>query len=512
MKLLPSMLKSNLRLTHFVLLMSFLNFVFFHLPFFTYVFEHVDYKSLNGIVLIVSLVILMLVLNAFVFYLIFSLSRYLGKFLLVLFFMINAVAVYFVNTYSVIIDESMIGNVLNTNFEESSSFFSFKLILYLVFLGIIPSIYIIKVNIINVALKKFLTLSSLTLLFIIVLVFANASNWLWIDKNSKQLGGLAMPWSYSVNTSLFYIHKYKKNQKEILLPNAVIKDNQKSVVVLVIGESARSQNFSLYGYKKNTNPLLSKTKNLFHFNANSCATYTTAGVKCILEHTNSDDLYEILPNYLYRNNVEVVWRTTNWGEPPVHIEKYQNRDILKKDCKGEECNYDEVLLRGLKEQILSSKKDKILIVLHTSTSHGPTYSKKYPPAFETFKPVCNSVELGKCSQEELFNAYDNTIVYTDYILSKVIDDLKELKEYKSAMIFVSDHGESLGEKNLYMHGVPISFAPKEQYEIPFIVWVSDNSRQLKANKTVSQNHVFHSVLNFLNIQSPVYNEQMNIFK
>ena len=126
MKLPPFMLKNNLRLTHFVLLMSFLNFVFFHLPFYTYVFNHVDYKSLNGIVLIFSLIILMLVLNAFVFYLIFSLSRYVGKFLLVLFFMINAVAVYFVNTYSVIIDESMIGNVLNTNFEESSSFFSFQ--------------------------------------------------------------------------------------------------------------------------------------------------------------------------------------------------------------------------------------------------------------------------------------------------------------------------------------------------------------------------------------------------
>lgn len=506
------MLKSNLKLTHFVLLMSFLNFVFFHLPFYTYVFKHVDYKSLNGVILIFSLVILMLILNAFVFYLIFSLSRSLGKFLLLLFFMINAVAVYFVNTYSVIIDETMIGNVFNTNYEESSSFFSVKLIIYVVFLGILPSIYIIKANIINVTLKKFLTLSSLTLLFIAVLVFANASNWLWIDKNSKQLGGLAMPWSYSVNTSLFYIHKYKKNEKEILLPNAVIKDNQKSVVILVIGESARSQNFSLYGYKKNTNPMLSRIPNLFHFNANSCATYTTAGVKCILEHKNSDDLYEILPNYLYRNNVEVVWRTTNWGEPPIHIEKYQNRDVLKKDCKGEVCNYDEVLLTGLKEQILASNKNKILIVLHTSTSHGPTYSKKYPPSFETFKPVCNSVELGKCSQEELLNAYDNTIVYTDYILSKVIEDLKELKEYKSSMIFVSDHGESLGEKNLYMHGVPISFAPKEQYEIPFIVWVSDNSKQLKDIKTVSQNHVFHSVLNFLNIQSPVYDEQMNIFK
>ncbi|MBF4516123.1 phosphoethanolamine--lipid A transferase EptA [Flavobacterium sp. ANB] len=506
------MFKNNLRITHFVLLMSVLNFLFFHLPFYTYVFNNVDYKSWNGIILILSLIILMLVLNAFVFYLIFFLSRYVGKFLLVLFFLINSIAVYFVNTYSVIIDESMIGNVFNTNYEESSSFFSIKLIIYIILLGIIPSVYIIKVKIINTTLKKFLTISSLTLLFIIVLVFANASNWLWIDKNSKQLGGLAMPWSYSVNTSLFYIHKYKKNEKEILLPNAVIKDNQKSVVVLVIGESARSQNFSLYGYSKNTNPLLSKTQNLFHFNATSCATYTTAGVKCILEHTNSDDLYEILPNYLYRNNVEVIWRTTNWGEPPVHIKNYQKRDVLMPDCKGEGCNYDEILLTGLKEQILASKKNKILIVLHTSTSHGPTYSKKYPPRFETFKPVCNSVELGKCSQEELLNAYDNTIVYTDYILHNVIEDLKQLKEYKSTMIFVSDHGESLGEKNLYMHGVPISFAPKEQYEIPFIVWVSDNSKQLKDNKTLSQNHVFHSVLNFLNIQSPVYNEQMNIFK
>lgn len=506
------MLKNNLRITHFVVLMSFFNFLFFHLPFYTYVFNNVDYKSLNGIILIISLVILMLVLNAFVFFLIFSLSRYVGKFLLVLFFMINSIAIYFINTYSVIIDESMIGNIFNTNYEESSSFFSIKLIIYIIFLGVIPSVYIIKVKIINATLKKVLTISSLTLLFIVVLIFVNASNWLWIDKNSKQLGGLAMPWSYSVNTSLFYIHKYKKNEKEILLPNAVIKDNQKSVVVLVIGESARSQNFSLYGYGKNTNPLLSKTKNLFHFNATSCATYTTAGVKCILEPTNSDDLYEILPNYLYRNNVEVIWRTTNWGEPPVHIEKYQNRDVLQQDCKGKGCNYDEVLLTGLKEQILASKKNKILIVLHTSTSHGPTYSKKYPPQFETFKPVCNSVELGKCSQTELLNAYDNTIVYTDYILSSVIDDLKQLKEFRSTMIFVSDHGESLGEKNLYMHGVPISFAPKEQYEIPFIVWVSDNSKQLKPNKTLSQNHVFHSVLNFLNIQSPVYNEEMNIFK
>lgn len=507
------MLKNNFKITHFVVIMSSLLFILFHYPFFKFVFNNVDYKSFTGVSIIVSLVIAMLVANAFALFLIFFFSRLVGKILLVLFFIINAVAVYFINTYSVIIDESMIGNVLNTNYSESSSFFSIKLVLYVVLLGILPSIFIIKAKIITVTVKKFLVSISLTLLFLLTLAFANASNWLWIDKNSKTLGGLAMPWSYAVNIPLFYIHQFKKNEKEILLPDATIKDNQKSVVILVIGESARSENFSLYGYPKNTNPLLSKTPNVSHFNATSDATYTTAGVKSIVEHENTDELYEILPNYLYRNNVDVIWRTTNWGEPPVHIKNYQNREALMPNCKGDDCDYDGILLSGLKEQILASKKNKILIVLHTSTSHGPTYSKKYPAQFEIFKPVCNSVELGNCSHTELVNAYDNTIVYTDYLLANVIKDLKQLQEYKSAMIFVSDHGESLGENNLYMHGLPRSIAPKQQYEIPFIVWTSDNSaRQMKPNKILTQNYVFHSVLNFLNIQSPIYKEQMNIFK
>ncbi|MFL1580356.1 phosphoethanolamine--lipid A transferase EptA [Riemerella anatipestifer] len=507
------MLKSSLKVTHFALLMSVLHLLLFHIPFYTYVVNNIDYTSFNGVLLIASLVVVMVVANFFAFYLFLYLSRFVGKFLLVLFFLINAVSVYFITTYGVIIDESMISNVFNTNYEESSSFFSIKLVLYLVLLGILPSIYIVRTKIIQSTFKQFAKTMALALLFMVVMAFVNASNWLWVDKNSKQLGGLAMPWSYSVNTALYHIHKYKKNEKEILLPDAKIKDNEKSVVVLVIGESARSQNFSLYGYNKNTNPLLSKTSNVFHFKANSCATYTTAGVKCILEHTNTDDLYEILPNYLYRNDVEVIWRTTNWGEPPLHIANYQNKEALMKDCNKPECDYDEVLVNGLKEQILASKKNKVLVVLHTSTSHGPTYSQKYPSKFEVFKPVCNSVELGKCSQTELVNAYDNTIVYTDYILHNVIENLKELKDYKSTMLFVSDHGESLGEKNLYMHGVPLSIAPKEQYEIPFIVWLSDNSnKKLKPNEVLSQNHVFHSVLNFLGIESPIYTEEMNIFE
>ena len=506
------MLKNNFKITKFASIVGLLHLVLFHYPFFKYVVNNIDSTSFGGILLIASLVILVPLLNAWIFLLLINSSRRIAKIVLILFFIINAISVYFINTYGIIIDESMIGNVLNTNYSESSSFFSLKLVGYILFLCLVPSVFIAKAEIIKLPIKNILKLSLFALLAIAILVGINAKNLLWIDNNSKQIGGLAMPWSYVVNTSLFYKHKSNANEKEILLPNATIKDNQKTVVVLVIGESARRANFSLYGYSKNTNPLLSKKRNLFHFNATSCATYTTAGVKCILEHTNTDELYEILPNYLERNNVEVVWRTTNWGEPPLHIKNYQKREFLLKNYAEQNGSFDEILISDLKKQIMSSTKNKILIVLHTATSHGPKYSTRYPRSFEKFSPVCNSVEPGKCSQQELVNAYDNTIVYTDYLLSSIINRLQELPEFKSTMMFVSDHGESLGEKNLYMHGLPMSFAPKEQYEIPFIVWTSNNSVKTKPTEILSQNHVFHSVLNFLAIDSPIYNESLNIFK
>lgn len=502
----------NIKTSYFALLSSIAILLLFHYPFFAFVISNVEHKTFNGILLITSLLTLMLVVNFFTIYLILAISKKIGKALLVLFFCINAIAIYFINTYSIIIDEAMISNILNTKYEESNSFFSFNLLLYLTFFGIIPSVLIIKTRIVKETLPRTLITLASGLIFMFFLVMINANSILWIDNNSKKLGGLAMPWSYVVNTPLFYIHQAQKNKKEILLPNAIIRDNEKSVVVLVIGESARRQNFSLYGYSKNTNPLLSKIDNVHAFNANSSATYTTAGVKSILEHKQQNELFETLPNYLYRNNVDVIWKTTNWGEPPVHIDKYFNKEMLRKNSTEKNLNYDEVLLTDLKNNILSSKKNKILIVLHTSTSHGPTYNTKYPIEFERFSPVCKSVELANCSQEELINAYDNTIVYTDFILYRIIEELKGLTDYKSSMLYISDHGESLGEKNLYMHGLPMSIAPKEQYEIPFIVWVSADSKLLKQNKLLSQHHVFHSVLNFLNIDSLIYDEQMNIFE
>ena len=149
--------------------------------------------------------------------------------------------------------------------------------------------------------------------------------------------------------------------------------------------------------------------------------------------------------------------------------------------------------------------------MHTNTSHGPTYFKKYPSEFEVFKPVCTTVEMSNSNREELINAYDNTILYTDYLIHKVIEKMRAMKDVRSCVLYVSDHGESLGENNLYMHGVPMMMAPAEQIEIPFIVWTSDSTLKVKDMEEVGQYHVFHSVLHFLGIESPIFDEGKNVF-
>jgi lipid A ethanolaminephosphotransferase len=327
------------------------------------------------------------------------------------------------------------------------------------------------------------------------------------------------------NTFRVISSQHDEQAEEILLPDGKITDHEKAVVVLVIGESARKANFQLYGYQRDTNPLLSKQNGLHVYEATSCATYTTAGTKAILEPKNTDDLYELLPNYAFRTGVDVSWRTSNWGEPPIHIDEYlTDTELAAAAPDVSEPLYDAILFRGLRERIESSPKDKVLVILHTSTSHGPKYADKYPKEFEVFKPVANSVEEGEKNIGMLVNAYDNTIRYTDYLLDSLINTLREMTDWKSAMIFISDHGESLGEKGIFMHGLPMRLAPKVQYEIPFLVWTSDGFRRYKPASNqqapavgelppvLDQHYIFHSVLNLLSIQSPAYDKDLSLFE
>ncbi|MBQ5451870.1 MAG: sulfatase-like hydrolase/transferase [Bacteroidales bacterium] len=517
-------LRKPASLFRFSLVVSIATLLLYNIPFFNYV-AHNTNESLGGqIFLQASLVVLMTALNFTATYLLFFLTRIVGRILLAICSVINATAVYFIWTYSVIIDATTIENVFNTRYSEASGFINWSLLLFVLAFGVLPALYCVLRPVIVGTAKKMGVYCGCALGILLIIILANIKQTLWISQHDTELGALVQPWSYTVNTCRVISMHHDKQVEEIKLPDGKITDDEKAVVVLVIGESARKANFQLYGYERKTNPLLSKQESLRVYQANSCATYTTAGVKAILEPKDCGDLYEILPNYAFRTGVDVVWRTSNWGEPPVHIDEYLTDKDLAGIYPDEDKAFDGILIKGIRERIDSSKSNKVLIILHTSTSHGPKYSDKYPKEFEVFTPVANNVEEGQENLDLLVNAYDNTVLYTDFLLDSLINTLGAMTDWKSAMIYISDHGESLGENKMFMHGVPLKLAPKVQYEIPFFVWTSDNFREYKnvSNEeeapegelpaVLEQHYIFHSVLNLLSIQSPAYNKDYDIFK
>ena len=500
--------KRPLSVVWFSAVVSLFTLIAYHKPLFGYVADNVEG---SGAVIIISFALLIIVFNFMFTMLFMRLLRMVGRIIIALLFVANGAALYFVNTYEVLLTRDVMGNLFNTRVSEASGFVSVDMFLYLILLGIVPAIYVLCRKVEYGTWLNLAKSVGASLLGIILLAVVNINNVLWIDRNATKIGALILPWSYIANSARHF-HKQKMlNREEIRLPDAEFTSEEPQLMVLVIGESARSENFSLYGYNRETNPLL-KRDSVTTYKARASATSTTQAVKAILDHKRVKELYEILPNYMYRNGVDVVWRTANWGEPPLHIEKYRNVARLRELHPDADGRYDGILVEDLCAEIEASTSNKLLIVIHTSTSHGPTYNKKYPAEFEQFIPVCNTVEMAKADRAELINAYDNTILYTDYLLHSVINILRGVKDRTCSMLYISDHGESLGEGGVYMHGmVAASMAPKEQIEIPFIVW-NGSSRKLKDIEEAGHYHVFHSVMDFLDMRSDFYNEEFSIFE
>jgi lipid A ethanolaminephosphotransferase len=228
---------------------------------------------------------------------------------------------------------------------------------------------------------------------------------------------------------------------------------------------------------------------------------------------------EALPSYLQRHGIDTIWVSSNWGEPPLKVQTYLRSSELRGSCKGDHCNFDEVLLTGLAQRIAGSSSDKVFVVLHQTGSHGPDYSDHYPPEMEKFTPVCRSVQLQECTPETLTNAYDNTILYEDHVLAEIIQMLRAIPGTATLMMYASDHGESLGEYGLYMHGTPYSMAPDVQKDIPYIVWMSETFKQHKAlsadaalgRAQHAHQTIFHSVMGAFDMRSEIYNPQLDIF-
>ena len=308
---------------------------------------------------------------------------------------------------------------------------------------------------------------------------------------------------------------------------------RRTVTILVVGETARSMNFSLNGYARQTNPLLSKQAGLINFrNVSSCGTATAVSVPCVFSNLGRDaysadkaNSQEGLLDVLKHAGFDVLWRDNNSGcKGACDRVAYEDVSVPKAGdpfCGTEEC-YDERLLEGLREKIRTAARD-LVIVLHQKGSHGPEYFKRYPAGFGKFGPVCRTNELEDCSRESIVAAYDNSILYTDLVLSKTIDLLRAAAAedgVDTAMLYFSDHGESLGEHNMYLHGAPYIISPAEQRSVPMMMWLSEGFHDrfhidngclaARTTQEFSHDNVFHTVLGMLNVSTAVYNPKLDV--
>lgn len=443
-------------------------------------------------------------------------------------------AAYYMDQYGVIIDTVMIDNILQTNLQEFAGLISASLVLRTLLLGVLPAWLVLKykpaLQDIRTELKSKAALLLLLLVSLVVVIAPFTAGYASFIREHKMTRSYANPvyFTYSI---IQYVNQHIKSEEVVTLKKVatdaveVGSRKKKELIILVVGETARADRFSLNGYARETNPALKKQEVVSLTHVSSCGTSTGESVPCMFSMMKRHNFdrekalhIENALDVLFEHGVQVLWRDNNSDSKGVAVRmQYENfkspalNPICDKECR------DIGMLSGLDQYITSRKNRDMLIVLHQMGNHGPEYYRRYPKEFERFKPVCMTGELKDCTKEEIDNAYDNAILYTDYFLSQVIDFLKKYDgQYETAMLYVSDHGESLGEHGIYLHAAPYLLAPKEQTHIPAIVWMGKhfdfNLDQLKPYRDYSFSHddLFCTLLVGFEIESKICEGRKNV--
>ncbi len=492
-------------------------------------FENIAFVLSLGVILFAFTVLLFTLLS----------SKYTTKPFLITAVIVSSFTNYFMSTYNVVIDDSMIRNAVQTDMHESMDLFTIKQLAYLLILGILPALLIYKTKIEYGTLKSEMILKAkailLSVLLIVIVLFSFNKFYTSFFREHKPLRYYTNPayWIYSIGN---YIGKTLNSEPVDLCKVGedckIIEDENepKELIILVVGEAARADRFSLNGYEKETNPLLAKEDIINFSNMHSCGTSTADSVPCMFSlfgranysYKKGVKTENILDVLMHNDHLEILWRDNNSDSKGVALrvpyEDYKspaNNTICDEECR------DEGMLVGLDKYIEAHKNKDILIVLHQMGNHGPAYYKRYPKEFEKFTPICKTNQLEKCTQEEIGNAYDNAILYTDYFLSKVVNFLKPYsKSHETAMIYMSDHGESLGENGLYLHGMPYFMAPETQTHIGAMMWFGDemkkdiNTTKLKSysDKEFSHDNLFNTIIGLFEVETKIYDKNMDILK
>ena len=502
------------------------------------------YQGFKAYAFIAATVLVILALYNLVFQII--QWRPIAKCVAAILILVGGMSAYFVNSLGVAITPDQIQNMMQTDGNEVRDLLSWHLVIWVGMMVVLPLVILFKVKIRHdsfktVLLHKLLG-SAISVVMIASLLFVFFVDYASIFREHRDLKGMISPQN-AISSTLSY---YKKNRPQQYLPlvkygedaHLVEQVGQKKLpklMVLVVGETARAESFSLNGYAKKTNPELEKLNVINFSQVSSCGTATAVSVPCMFSGMTRENYdaqlakhREGLLDLAQRAGYKVTWIDNNSGCKGVcdRVEQFKIPEpIQKKWCSADGECADEILVDSFKAYIASiatDDKTPRLIVLHQMGSHGPAYYKRSQVGFQPFKPMCETNAIQGCSPEQLKNSYDNSIVYTDHILSQLIGVLKQNQSFETGFWYLSDHGESTGEHGLYLHGSPYAIAPSQQTHVPMLMWFSEtwkkqNPQQMtclaqQKSQELSQDHLFPSLLSLLEVKSEVIDSKNNMLE
>jgi lipid A ethanolaminephosphotransferase len=459
------------------------------------------------------------------------------------FFFSAASGAYFMLSYGIVIDAGMIANVIQTDTKEALDLLNWRMLVSLGLMGILPTYVFWRAPVQKLGLAKQAFSNGLTLLvalgILLACVMATFQDFSSVMRNHTQLRYLINPLNsfYAIGS---VAAKPFQLSNSVLLPigqDAHLQppkpQDKPPLLILVLGETARMSNFGLNGYARPTTPKLAQENVLSLQGVMSCGTSTATSVPCMFSHLGKEafearkENFESLIDVLQRAGLAVLWIDNQSGCKSVceRVPQILTRKLKVPGlCADGEC-HDEIMLQQLSERVQALAPERrakgVVVVMHQMGSHGPAYYKRVPQAFKKFQPECTSNALQECSREQVINSFDNTILYTDHFLASTIAWLKkEESKSASAMLYVSDHGESLGENNLYLHGLPYRIAPDVQKSVPWITWWSNRFEQQsglsrdcmknKISKPLTHDNYFHSVLGLVGVQTQLYQAALDV--
>ena len=455
--------------------------------------------------------------------------RWLHKPVLIAFIMISAVTSYYVDTLGAVIDREMIQNTMTTTFAESKHLITQKFLIHVALYGVLPSVLVLLVKVRRPTFLRGLigwTLSSAgSLAAVAGLLYINLQTFQPILREQKELLASVQPLAPAAG-GVRYAKMMLRSTNIVVQPTGtdakpgpfLAKADKPVLIVVVAGETGRAANWSLDGYARNTNPELSKRDIIYYSNATSCGTATATSMPCMFSPLTRENYSyqggletENLLDVLQRAGFKVEWWDNNTG-PKNIADRVTSRAMTAADgpefCDPE-CT-DEVFQKSL-EKVAATMTQNTVIVMHQIGSHGPSYWLRYPPDREIFSPTCKTAQFGDCTNEEIINAYDNSIAFTDLSLARLIDSLDAEGRVIPALFYASDHGENLGENGIYLHSAPYFMAPPEQIEVPMVLWMSKRFRDSlgldqacmakAAGDAVSHDNIFSTVLGLADVST-----------